>query len=74
MWAGTLRENVDPLGKFTDEQIKSALAEVRLFETPPSPHFSKPKPPTSRWAWVPSLSMPRSGVQEQDGASARGNL
>jgi hypothetical protein len=30
MWAGTLRENVDPLGKFTDEQIKGALAEVQL--------------------------------------------
>ena len=30
IFTGTIRQNVDPLGQFTDEQVWDALAEVRL--------------------------------------------
>ncbi len=30
MFSGILRENVDPLGEFTDAQIKAALSEVGM--------------------------------------------
>ena len=30
MFSGILRENIDPLGHFTDEQVKDALLQVGL--------------------------------------------